>query len=919
MTSLRTHTRLRRNGFAPAQRLLSTLILGALTPGASMAAAMAASPAEATFETDFLSAGKHVDMSRFAKGNVVLPDTYRVDIIVNQNWLGREDVTFKDMPGSASAVPCFDRATLAKWGINLDKVARGDGTRSDEEVQRYTFASDTLCGDLDTFIPGATLHFDASASALNITVPQLFMDNSARGYVDPSQWDKGIDAGLLAYNFVSSHTAGPRSSTQSYLGLNAGVNLGEWHLRHQGSLQWNSRSSSKNYQNTATYVQRDIPALKAQLMVGDTFTSGQIADSIRVRGVSLYSDPRMYPQSQQGYAPVVRGVAEGNARVAIRQNGYVIYETTVAPGPFEINDLFPTGYGGDLEVTVTETDGRKNTFLVPYTAVPQLLRPGQTQFSATAGQLRQYGTQGSTPWVAQGTWQHGFNNTFTGFGAVTASQGYTQLNAGTAINTRYGTLALNLSASNTQLPNAKSLQGQSLGLTFSKNFNNAGTNLSLGAYRYSTSGYLGLLDAVNMRDIARHGGDLSQYAHQRSRLDLNISQKIGQGQLFFSGSSTDYWGGSGRQISYSAGYSSSFKSVSWSVSAQRTRTQGTSYNAPLQTQADLADDIFYGPGRVTPSTTDNRIMFTLSMPLGTAPKAPTLNTYLTNTTGSSPSKSVQVGVSGTAGKNNNITYNASANRNIDQSSSQYFNANLGYQASYANLRGGYSRSGNANQISASADGGVIIHAGGVQFAQQLGDTIGLVEAPGAAGASISNAVGVRVGNNGYAVVPYLMPYQLNTVNLDPKGASDDLELKNTSATVAPRLGAVVKLKYQTESGRAVIIKATQPNGEPLPFAADVLDDQGKSVGSVGQASKLFVRGIADRGSLLVKWGDSADSECRIAYQLPSLEKGKQQNAAVVQGQCAQGNASAMALPAHASASHGGQSGLTVRDDNNLTW
>jgi outer membrane usher protein len=920
MTSLRATSHVRRNGFALSRRPLSALILGALMPGASMAAAaMSASPATAEFETDFLSAGQHVDMSRFANGNVVLPDVYRVDIVVNQNWLGREDVTFKDMPGSASAVPCFDRATLARWGVNLDKVARGDGTRSNEEVKKHTITSNELCGDLGRFIPDATLNFEASTSTLNISVPHLFMDNSARGYVDPSQWDKGVNAGLLAYNFASSHTDGPRGGTQSYLGLNAGVNLGEWHLRHQGSLQSNS-NKRRNYQSTATYVQRDIPALKAQLVVGDSFTSGQIADSFRVRGVTLSSDPRMYPQSQQGYAPVVRGVAESNARVAIRQKGYVIYETTVAPGPFEISDLFATGYGGDLEVTVTEADGRKNTFLVPYTAVPQLLRPGQTQFSATAGQLRQYSVQSSAPWVAQGTWQHGFNNTFTGFGAVTASQGYTQLNAGTAINTRYGALALNLSASNTQLPNAKSMRGQSVGFTFSKNFNNAGTNLSLGAYRYSTSGYLGLLDAVNMRDIASRGGDFGQYPHQRSRLDLNINQKIGKGQLYFSGSSTDYWGGSARQISYSAGYSSSFKSVSWSISAQRTRTQSVSYNAPLQTQTEAADSVFYGPGRVASGTTDNRVMLTFSMPLGTAPKAPTFSTFLSNDTGSNRGKSVQVGVSGSAGKNNNITYNVSANRDINQSSSQYFNASLGYQTNYANLRGGYSRNGSSNQLSASADGGVVVHAGGVQFAQQLGDTIGLVEAPGAAGASVSNAAGVRVSGNGYAIVPYLMPYQLNTINIDPKGTSEHVELKNTSVTVAPRLGAVVKLKYQTENGRAVAIKATQPNGEPLPFAADVLDEQGQSVGSVGQASKLFVRGIADQGSLLVKWGDSAESQCRITYQLPPLEKGKHaQGTSVVQGQCAQDTELATSSPAHVPTHHSQQGGWTARDSDNLMW
>jgi outer membrane usher protein len=533
--------------------------------------------------------------------------------------------------------------------------------------------------------------------------------------------------------------------------------------------------------------------------------------------------------------------------------------------------------------------------------VPQLLRPGQTQFSAVAGQLRQYGTAGSTPWVAQATVQQGINNTFTGFGAVTASQGYAQLNGGTAINTRYGAVALNLAVSQTQVPGGEKMRGQSLGLTYSKNLTQSGTNLSLGAYRYSTSGYLGLLDAVSMRELARGSAGAGSYPRQRNRLDLNISQKVGDnGSLYIAGSTTDYWGHGGRQTSYSAGYSSQFRSVSWSLSASRTRTQASTYRDPIREQAEAMDDMFYGSGYINPGITDNRIMLSVSVPLGSAPKAPMFNSYVTRNSGSSANTGVQLGLSGTAGNANQITYGASANHSIGPGNGDYFNANVGYQASTVNVRGGYSRSGDVNQVSVSGNGGVVVHSGGVQFAQQLGDTIGLVEAKGAAGASISGATGVRVGNNGYAVVPYLMPYQLNTISIDPKGASDDVELKDTSATVAPRLGAVVTLKSQTENGRAVIIKAARANGEPLPFAAKVLDEQGNNVGTVGQASRLFVRGIADQGTLQVKWGDTPDSQCRITYQLPPQAKGKaqQQSAVVVQGRCLAVNEAVSLTVAH---------------------
>ena len=89
------------------------------------------------------------------------------------------------------------------------------------------------------------------------------------------------------------------------------------------------------------YVQRPIIALKSQLVIGDGNSDGSVFDSAGFRGVRLFSVDNMYPDSQQGYAPTVRGMAKTDAKVVIRQNGYVIYQVYVPPGPFVINDLNP--------------------------------------------------------------------------------------------------------------------------------------------------------------------------------------------------------------------------------------------------------------------------------------------------------------------------------------------------------------------------------------------------------------------------------------------------------------------------------------------------------------------------------------------------------------------------------------------------
>ena len=65
---------------------------------------------------------------------------------------------------------------------------------------------------------------------------------------------------------------------------------------------------------------------------------------------------------------------------------------------------------------------------------------------------------------------------------------------------------------------------------------------------------------------------------------------------------------------------------------------------------------------------------------------------------------------------------------------------------------------------------VVVHPGGVTLANQMTDTIGIVEAIGAEGARVTNNVGTTIDRSGYAVLPFLMPYRLNSVNIDPDDA-----------------------------------------------------------------------------------------------------------------------------------------------------
>lgn len=75
---------------------------------------------------------------------------------------------------------------------------------------------------------------------------------------------------------------------------------------------------------------------------------------------------------------MIHGIARGTAQVTIKQNGYDIYNSTVPPGPFTINDIYAAGNSGDLQVTIKEADGSTQIFTVPYSSVPLLQREGHT-------------------------------------------------------------------------------------------------------------------------------------------------------------------------------------------------------------------------------------------------------------------------------------------------------------------------------------------------------------------------------------------------------------------------------------------------------------------------------------------------------------------------------------------------------------
>ncbi|MEX6395767.1 fimbria/pilus outer membrane usher protein [Providencia hangzhouensis] len=72
------------------------------------------------------------------------------------------------------------------------------------------------------------------------------------------------------------------------------------------------------------YAFRDIASLSAKLFAGEIFIKSDLFDSVRFKGVSMFTDESMMPPNLRGYAPQITGVAASNATVTLSQNGRII-------------------------------------------------------------------------------------------------------------------------------------------------------------------------------------------------------------------------------------------------------------------------------------------------------------------------------------------------------------------------------------------------------------------------------------------------------------------------------------------------------------------------------------------------------------------------------------------------------------------
>lgn len=829
--------------------------------------AVAPTQAEDYFDPSFLGvAGENtdVDLSAFSQAGGVAEGEYTVSVFVNQQDVGQFTLNFiKNTHGEIA--PELTPEQLDTFGVNVSQIPVLKDLPNGEFIS-----------DLGALIPQATTRLDLSRLRLNISVPQVAMQSQVNRNADPSLWDDGIPALMANYNVSAGRTTSrydhgkKNQNTNVFASARLGANAGPWRLRSNLTHSRFEYSGSENQSattNTQTYfsnttLSRDIRALRSTLLVGESSTGSDVFDGVPFKGVQLTSNEQMLPSQLRGYAPAISGVANSNARVTIRQNGNIVYEAYVAPGPFYINDIQQAGLSGDYDVTVTEADGAERQFVVPYSSLPVMLRPGGWKYEVASGRYNgNLTTSSRRSDFILGTAVYGLHNDVTVYGGALLAKDYQSLSVGTgvslgdfgAVSTDVTHSSAKFTYSNPVTSSSERKTGQSYRIRYSKSLMATGTSVDLTALRYSTEHFYNFSEFNSQGYRLEEGLSPWTLQRRRSSFQTQLSQQMQQyGSLHFRANRDDYWGSSRTLTGLSMGYSNSFKGVSYGVNYNIDRVKDSRNNWPENRQ----------------------LSFNLSVPFSVFTQDRDLQSIYATYSMSHDQNGRTQNNSGLSGSfmDGKLSYGASQSwGNKGQIANT--NLNAGYQGDKGSISTGYSYSNNSQSINMNASGGALLHAEGLTLSRSMGDSVALISAPGAEGVSVNGGTAVTDWR-GYAVAPYLSDYNKNSIGLDPSTLPENVDLPQSNTNVYPTKGAVVKASFRTRIGYQVLMTLKQ-GAKYVPFGAIATltsDNSADNISSiVGDAGQVYLTGLPETGELLVKWGETAAQQCQVKFDLRHVD------------------------------------------------
>ncbi len=793
------------------------------------------------FNTDVLDVKDraNITLEQFSQAGYIMPGDYTFTVKVNGQALsGEREITYyQDPKDKNNSLVCVPKDLAPELGVK------------DKFLNQLTHWHNAQCIDLAS-LEGMTANGNLSTSALDVVIPQAYMEYTSENWDPPSRWDPGIAGFIFDYNLnaIAGRNRGGYSDGRYYnISGNGttGLNVGPWRLRAewQGSLNHAAGSDASSYHNldvSQIYAYRPLPSIKSKLTLGETYYNSDVFDSFRFLGANLESDDNMLPPNLRGYAPEVTGVAKTNAKVTISQKGHILYQTQVAPGPFRIQDL-NDAVSGELEVKIEEQGGEVNIYTMETSDIPYLTRPGTLRYKLAVGkpegyQYEQNGgdTEGDyadntyddmhhtygAPLFGAGEFSWGINSGWSIYGGGIGSQDYAALTTGVGRDLlQFGAIALDASVARAKLPdNQDNKTGSSYRLSYSKKFDDYDSQITFAGYRFSTRDFMTMdeyLDARTDENSIDNDKQMYTITFNKQFRDQGIS-------VYLNYTHKTYWD-SPKNNNFNLSLSKNFDAFG----LQNLSVSVTAY----KNQYNNMDD--YGG------------YLSLSVPINDN------STVSLNSTVNNSMASNEVSYYHTIDANNNYSLAAGVSDG-DATSRAYF-SHLGDRAEVdANVS---YQSGSSSSVGLTLRGGMTATTKGVALhrVNNMGGTRMMVDTDGVSGVPIEGFGGISKTNIfGKTVIADVNSYYRSSASIDLDKLADDVDATNSVVQGTLTEGAIGYRKFAVLSGKKAMATVRLEDGSSPPFGATIFNKEGLQTGIIDDGN-VYLSGIQPGAQMTVKW------------------------------------------------------------------
>lgn len=578
------------------------------------------------------------------------------------------------------------------------------------------------------------------------------------------------------------------------------------------NLYGNSAAATRLVRLETNWV-RNFTEEKQSLKFGDnTGRNGVWGRPVKFGGFQFGTNFAVQPGFVTIPLPKFAGEAALPSTTEVFINGFKQSSHSIAPGPFQLNNIpYITG-SGEARLVVRDMLGREQIITQPFYVTPSLLRPGIEDYTLEMGFIRKnFGMDNASYGRPMAVWtqRRGFSDKLTAEwrGEVLPDQ------------QTLGVAAIYIPPIPVALTAAVAASNSRMG---------SGDFLLLGLDRQSFKGVnLGLRSQFSSNNFTQIGSGQPGQAKQYSAT-LGIPTRMGS-----LGISYNYFKNANplRAESITASFARMLgrkASVNMSVNASLSGPANPMLNAylsyPFDDEILVSSNFSQQQGKVVGS-----VMMQKNPPQGIGP---------------------QLGFRSLLGGGQG----------------QREAAGITLQTDYGVYMFDAGRNPGQTSYTVGANGSVEYMDGKFFFSKRLYDSFAVAQVPGYPDVPVylNGQLAARTDSKGYAILPNLASYQINRIRINTDDLPLEAQIEKTEAEVVPHHHSGVSLKFSVEVSIGALVKLVAQNGEPLPNGTVLHIDGNPEEFQVALQGEAYLTGMNKNNKVKASWyGQTCDFEVNL--------------------------------------------------------